>query len=606
MRRYIILASALLACAAASAQNLNPTVQVTNDYQGKLMEVEKQNVQMAVPDSLLKFDWNFNYSVFDNPYRGAYEFSPYRIDMKPDATKRDERRFYLRAGAGYSLHPEAQLVVSPATKGKFGLSFYDDFKGYIGKYHDFNPETNLIQLYDVIPVGDYTGHDLSNRLGTAIRYDAVNSIVTFDGGFDFLKTDGGFVGANKALGGSAALRLRSIGDSDFVYDASLGWAGLGNRLIPNDLASSLDESYKENDFGFDASLGFRLAESHTIGLDPSWHHTVFTETFAGGTSMRKAFADRVDLAPYYRFSEDGFTVRVGIRFSDVWRDFDVSESPVTLAVADYNGRKIYPDFRLSYEAIPDKLVLSAKVTGGQAFNTYRSYLMSNHHFSFINSRNYYLRAGDASVNTFDAGIGASGRVRSIFQYSAEAGFARYFNSPMDGIEATYYYRADEGSYYPYSGNVKTVLVPVVSMVNYDLLYARFGGELTTDRLDASARLKFQSDRTNEHETGYFAMSLPVFTGSAEVVYNWNRRLFAGLTGEWATSRHGEGAYSSYGQTFDCQVPGWFDLGVTAEFKANNRFSVWAVGRNLLNKTVMRDFMIAEKGPYFTAGICLNF
>ena len=67
MRRYIFIASALLACAVASAQNLNPTVQVTNDYEGKLMEVNKQNVAMAIPDSLLKFDWNFNYSVFDNP-----------------------------------------------------------------------------------------------------------------------------------------------------------------------------------------------------------------------------------------------------------------------------------------------------------------------------------------------------------------------------------------------------------------------------------------------------------------------------------------------------------------------------------------------------------
>ena len=52
MRRYITLAAVLLDCAAASAQNLNPTVQVTNDYEGKLMEVEKQKVGMAVPDSL--------------------------------------------------------------------------------------------------------------------------------------------------------------------------------------------------------------------------------------------------------------------------------------------------------------------------------------------------------------------------------------------------------------------------------------------------------------------------------------------------------------------------------------------------------------------------
>ena len=130
MRRYIFIASALLACAVASAQNLNPTVQVTNDYEGKLMEVNKQNVAMAIPDSLLKFDWNFNYSVFDNPYRGAYEFKPYRIDMKPDPTRRDNGVFYLRAGAGFTLHPEVQAVFTPATKGRFGISVYDDFKGY--------------------------------------------------------------------------------------------------------------------------------------------------------------------------------------------------------------------------------------------------------------------------------------------------------------------------------------------------------------------------------------------------------------------------------------------------------------------------------------------
>ena len=599
MRRYIFIASALLACAAASAQNLNPTVQVTNDYEGKLMEVDKQNVPMAVPDSLLKFDWNFNYSVFDNPYKGAYEFSPYRIDMKPDPTRRDNGLFYLRAGAGYSLHPEAQVVFTPVMKGRFGVSVYDDFKGYAGKYHGITVLRSAESGNTVSKNGDYNGHDFANRLGTTLRYDAASAVVTLDGGFNVLNTNDGRFGGNRALGGSAALRARSVAGGDLSYDASIGWNGLRNTLNSNNLPKEFEEKYSENDLGFDVSLGFRLADSHSIGLEPSWHHTIFTETMPGSAQARKAFADKVDIVPYYLYSEDGFSVRAGVRFSGVWRDSEFEESYAT-PVADYKGRKLYPDFRLSYEAIPDMLVLLAKVVGGQKFNTYSSYLASNHHFSYVATRQYFGTGGDTSVNTFDIGVGASGRVKSVFQYAVVAGFARYFNTPLDAVEATYYHSSIESS------SIETLFMPVVRMANFDLLYTELDGTLVTDRLDASAHIRFQADPGTSKEKGNPAMSLPAFTGNAGLVYNWSRRIFAGLNAEWSTGRDGKGVYSSYGDSFDCHAPGWVDLGLTAELRATNKFSLWAEGRNLLNQTVMRDFMIAEKGPYFTAGICLKF
>ena len=43
-------------CGGLSAQNLNPTVSVSREYQGKLMEVSKPAVKMAVPDSLTEFN----------------------------------------------------------------------------------------------------------------------------------------------------------------------------------------------------------------------------------------------------------------------------------------------------------------------------------------------------------------------------------------------------------------------------------------------------------------------------------------------------------------------------------------------------------------------
>ena len=597
MRRYIFLAAALLAGAAASAQNLNPTVQVTNDYETKPMEVEKNSVRMAVPDSLLKFDWNFNYSVFDNPYRGAYEFSPYRIDMKPDATVRDVRKFYLRAGAGYSLHPEAQVAFSPVVKGPWGLTIYDDFKGFSGLYHNITVPLEGEGPYTVGPDGDYRGSDFANRVGATLRHDGGASVITLDAGMDLIRTKEQYFNGNSMLGGSAVLRARSIGSGDFQYDASLAWTGLGNKTLPPDVSSSAAHKYTEHDLGMDARLGYVLQRGQMLRLGTSYHHVIF------GEISGQALADVVDLAPAYVYSDNGFSFQAGIRFSNVWRDYKYDEEYYNahyldqslLDVADYKGNKIFPDVRLSYEAVPDKLVLSAKVVGGQKFNTYGSYLKGNHHLPAVSSYQYSRWSGDATVNTFDAGVGISGRVKHVFQYGAEAGFARYFNAPMPGIIHLHeLYTSDYAAF------------PFISMTNYDLLYADATGALATDRVDASARLRLQkSNLKPEMERGYPALDLPLFTGSAEFVYNWNRRVFAGISAEWQTSRKGEGMYVSYGTPYDCFVPGWVDLGVSAEFRLSHRFSLWAEGRNLLNQTVMRNFMISEKGPYFTAGICLN-
>ena len=78
MRRHTI-AAALLFCLLpfplkTAAQDLNPTVEVSRQYRGSLLDSEKPSVPMAMPDSVLRFDLEFDYSVFDNPFKGSYEF----------------------------------------------------------------------------------------------------------------------------------------------------------------------------------------------------------------------------------------------------------------------------------------------------------------------------------------------------------------------------------------------------------------------------------------------------------------------------------------------------------------------------------------------------
>ena len=54
-RLFAAAVAAMAISAGLSAQNINPTVEVVNTYEGRLLDVHKPLSQMAVPDSLLAF-----------------------------------------------------------------------------------------------------------------------------------------------------------------------------------------------------------------------------------------------------------------------------------------------------------------------------------------------------------------------------------------------------------------------------------------------------------------------------------------------------------------------------------------------------------------------
>ena len=163
---------ALAAASTAGGQNLNPTVEVTNQFVGKVMEVTKPGVEMAVPDSLLRFDLEFDYSVFDTPYKGTYEFSPYLLDIKPERDTWRGNGLYLRLGAGYALHPTADLVYSPDLSGPFRLNVYGTHRSYVGDYK--------VRLGSI--EADLKGYDMLSRAGVDGRYDYASGAFTFDAG----------------------------------------------------------------------------------------------------------------------------------------------------------------------------------------------------------------------------------------------------------------------------------------------------------------------------------------------------------------------------------------------------------------------------------------
>ena len=139
-----IMPAFMLAALSASAQDIDPTVEVSRIYQGKMIEVHKPMIEMQVPDSVTRFDLDFDYSVFDNPYKGTYEFNPYVQNMKPQPDAGSGRRLFIKAGAGYPLHPVFDLVWSPGLKGRFRMSTYVTHRSYVGRYRNISPVSDCI------------------------------------------------------------------------------------------------------------------------------------------------------------------------------------------------------------------------------------------------------------------------------------------------------------------------------------------------------------------------------------------------------------------------------------------------------------------------------
>ena len=72
--KFVISIFFCIFAVSAAAQNLDPTVEVSREYEGKLVEVHKPLFNMTVPDSLTRFALDFDYYVYDNPEISDFEY----------------------------------------------------------------------------------------------------------------------------------------------------------------------------------------------------------------------------------------------------------------------------------------------------------------------------------------------------------------------------------------------------------------------------------------------------------------------------------------------------------------------------------------------------
>lgn len=481
MKKIIISVLALLAFAAAvTGQNLDPTVEVSRVYEGKLMEVHKPAIEMAVPDTMYKFDLGFDYSVFDNPYKGSYEFKPYVMEMRPSSVQRHKNTFFLQAGAGYTLHPMLDLLWSPVKKGAFSMDVFATHRSYIGEYRALEN------------MSAWDGYDLLSRAGVGFGYDWQKADFGFGASYyGIADSDYRRKRAYNAVDAYASLKSKSVWSGNFIYDVNLAY-----RFAEDAAAAKM----KGHDFGLDASLGGGLRNGSKLLFDLGVDMNVYSGAL-------EAAAARFFVVPHYVYTRGVLSLDLGVRVS------------VIKASGDAFGNKnqvVYPDIRMDLALVPDALKMYLNVGGGDKLQTYSSLIEKNHHVDLS-----YGLAGEASlmgvtVERISGVLGFEGRVSSRFSYNLRTGYVNYMSAPLDAVVSV------DGKYAPMLGY--SPYQKAFTALDWNLAFQNV-------RFDGSVVYNLAWGIENPDFVG-----LSSFEGDVAFLYDWNSRINAGVDCNFATGR----------------------------------------------------------------------
>ena len=588
MRKIYLVSAAMLMTAAVSfGQNFNPTVEVTNTYQGNASEVHKPLLGMNVPDSLLRFDLDFDYEVFEKPYQGAYSFKPYMLNMRPAKDAWRGRQLYLKAGAGYTLHPRFEFVFSPEQSGPFQMSVYASHKSYFGNYHEIKPELQDGLYRMKKSGGKFGGYDALTSAGFDGRYNWDRTILSFGIGYYGLAAKDSVMSRSyNAFDFNARVRSNNDSESYFLYDI-----GLRGRVANDGL------DYKS--FSFPDGVTVDKQNENWVLLDGLVGPVVnnsrsFLVGFEAESASYSRFYDgnigRVALIPSYRFKSGRWNLNLGVKLEFMFRnDAD------TLSFGKMGGGKgqiVYPDAHISFAA-GGNVALYADATGGSRLNTYSSQISENHHLnpSFLVAPVYELITPlvDNTVEKVNARIGVRGSAASSFQFDVNGGVGLYGNALM------------ESGFFNADGD----LVPSLTYSDINLIYANVLLGWKSNRVKVDADFRYRGVSFPDKDAMNLGFALPKYSGGLRATYDISSRLYAGVAVEASSWREGKCVSAVSEELAKVRVPGYVDLGVNCGYKFNRKLEFWLESGNLLCQAIQRNPFYAEKGPWVTAGVSLN-
>lgn len=571
---------------AAAAQTFNPTVVVTNDYEGKTIEAHKKDLPMSVPDSLNRFDLTFDYSVFDQPYKGAYEFEPYAMDIRPQAAPKANKILYINAGAGYTLHPELDIVFSPRLKKNFQFSVYDKLRGFWGPYFGSAFNKNLdTGAYNLVRGESFSGYDFRNQAGLDLLYDNSRTSMFLKADFRTI-TNSDNIESRLYNAADVYAGISSTTTSQWDYNAGVGFTYGWDQIHNGDewrLLSEIDASLT-------GAAHYELFNSMRVGAEIGFN---YVSTADNNSNILNCGAAEIYAIPQFIWEYSRSYLKLGLKMAYLFSFDHPNKADDKEAFRNFKHPSgyLFPDVEFSYKLIERKLDAFVKVTGGNNLGAYGQLVESNRFFK----PTYFLLFGpimDNSVEKFNSSAGFRLGLPN-FQADLIGGFATYENGR---IESFYVDNVIENSRV-FNG---------FGYLNYSQKYVQADLKWNSARIniDLSGKLRGTKPMTQEAYSGILPSK---WSAVGSITYNANHRLFFGASAEYSSEREGYFLSGIHADMFNkVIIPSYIDLGFNARFDFSDSFSLWARVNNLLNNNVQRILGHAYDGVFVTGGICFNF
>lgn len=542
MKKACLALLALLAFVQAHAQNLDQKVEVTNTYVSSAGTFLKAEQPLALPDSVTRFDYRFDYSSFETPYKGAYEFKPYLVKLRPLPSAQDAKRLYLRADAGWTLHPSLHALWTPVDSARYSVNVYNDFDGYYGKW--LNLDKGLLP-----DGGTRTGYAFSESLGAsaAVRFRKMD--LSAKAGYDgiFAETAPGFHSA--------------------AFDAALA----GHEDLPFPWKAAVDYRYGYDNMGDGAWLHINSVKAsgsftaqfkrrYYIYVDLLADMEFYSGTAAGNYRMH------FDITPYGMIYKGNWDFRLGFRMGYAFNH-----------VKEAGTFRVFPSCEAAYNLPDASLRVFAGADGGYDADRYIDRKRWDPHYT------YAWAQPECTARTVDAYAGLQGGIGKHFHYALRGGYARYVHRPFASA-MDWYAGAMPGLVYT------TAAEGYISLkLNWDC-----------DFLDVDGGLEF---RKLAEKVSTEALDPAMFSGSLHAVYNYRKRVYAGLWFEGETSR--STTLTGFYEPVAVKVPGWADLGVMLEYRLTPAWGLRFQAGNLLGSPLRKySPYFVEDGRSFSLGLTL--
>jgi hypothetical protein len=547
MKRINLAIAVMALCAPLSAQNINQSVQVTNEYESRFSDFQKTGPSLQVPDSLYRFDYSFDYSVFETPYKGSYEFSPYRISVTPEARLYDGSKFFLRLGAGYTIHPQFEMAWQMLQTPDFAIGVFAEAGGYAGRYSRRGVAES------------FSGHDLNGRIGLGGQYLRPAVRLSYHFGYEgIFAGEGGaepyFRSGFSSVIAAGRIQSRERPGNQMFYDIDLQYrySSDGGRSEGQVSASG------ENNLRVAVSAGPVLASKYRILIDGLFE----LESLRGDD--------------YYKVADSHGELFGGMRMASLGSikpHVDFLLGPVRLDAGvrvDYSkgteqgAFSVSPDVTARMALLDADMELVAGVSGGQYIQSHYAVKQLNH-FAFMMGSSAKISREKLHVRA-----GLQGHAASRLQYELEAGYVSYQGMPLASLYG-------------------------VLPVDYNAAYVQGRFSWRGPRLELDADAKYSYLRLN---TLCAAFAPPAFVGELRGRYNWENRTWAGLFVEAQSSRLSLASDGVW-------IPWFANLGLTFEYRIDTRWTFWAEAGNLLGMAIERAPGFIEKGQYGTVGFSLK-